>query len=157
MKEQRINEPKDLSEHDELVQEYNSLVANIELQVVNLLSSRSVVTEANEGEQPDSVIIAPPGFRWRFSEDDRILQCGVKFEVRAIAPTDYGPLAVDVIVEYVLLYGLSNGDGTPTDQVAEKFAERNAVFNAWPFFREFAHSQVSRMGLPQIVIPLYRL
>ena len=36
------------------------------------------------------------------------------------------------------------------------FAETNGVFNAWPYWREFAQSMAARMGIPRLVIPVFR-
>jgi len=36
------------------------------------------------------------------------------------------------------------------------FAQVNLPVNTWPYFREFVHSTVSRMGLPPVVLPLVK-
>lgn len=38
-----------------------------------------------------------------------------------------------------------------------EFGNVNAVFNAWPYWREFIQSSISRMGLPPVVLPVFRL
>ena len=37
------------------------------------------------------------------------------------------------------------------------FANVNARFNAWPYFREIVQSSVARMGLPPVVLPVFRV
>ena len=54
--------------------------------------------------------------------------------------------------EYVLLH-----DYKPSDAEIEAFRRGNAVFNCWSFFREYAFSSVTRMGLPPPPIPFLRL
>jgi hypothetical protein len=44
-----------------------------------------------------------------------------------------------------------------TDEELSAFARVNGVFNAWPYFREFVHASVARMGLPSVIVPIYRL
>lgn len=39
----------------------------------------------------------------------------------------------------------------------EEFARTNALFNAWPYFREFVQNTFSRMSVPAIVLPLLRI
>jgi preprotein translocase subunit SecB len=39
----------------------------------------------------------------------------------------------------------------------EAFAGLNGMFNAWPYWREFIQAMTSRMGLPPLVLPVYRL
>lgn len=41
--------------------------------------------------------------------------------------------------------------------VLTEFAEINGIFNAWPYFREFVHAALARMGLPPFILPVYRL
>jgi preprotein translocase subunit SecB len=36
------------------------------------------------------------------------------------------------------------------------FVQVNLPVNTWPYFREFVHSTVSRMGLPPVVLPLVK-
>lgn len=43
------------------------------------------------------------------------------------------------------------------DEELEAFAATNGVFNSWPYFREFVHSCSSRMSLPPILLPLFRV
>lgn len=38
-----------------------------------------------------------------------------------------------------------------------EFGNVNAVFNAWPYWREFVQSSIGRMGLPPVVLPVFRL
>jgi hypothetical protein len=37
------------------------------------------------------------------------------------------------------------------------FAKTNAIFNAWPYWREFIQSTFARMDLPQPVLGVYRI
>lgn len=62
--------------------------------------------------------------------------------------------------KYVLLYSFNVIGGPPPEEKAaffKAFADINAVFNAWPFFRELVHSTLGRMGLQPIALPVYRV
>ena len=39
----------------------------------------------------------------------------------------------------------------------QEFAEVNGVFNVWPYCREFIQTTTARMGLPPVVLPLFRV
>ena len=45
----------------------------------------------------------------------------------------------------------------PTPEEIEAFAQSNAVFNCWPYFRELAQSALARMNYPPLSIPFLRL
>jgi hypothetical protein len=48
-------------------------------------------------------------------------------------------------------------DFVPSPEHVKAFREGNAVFNVWPFFREYLHSQMQRMGLPPLTAPFLRI
>ncbi len=45
----------------------------------------------------------------------------------------------------------------PTDEQVASFQTGNAVFNCWPYFREFLQSNLQKMGYPISQLPLLRL
>lgn len=64
------------------------------------------------------------------------------------------PVAVNVSFE--LSYRVPESMSVSDEELME-FARVNGVFNAWPYFREFVHAALSRMGLPPVIIPVFRL
>jgi hypothetical protein len=46
---------------------------------------------------------------------------------------------------------------TPSEKQIESFRSANAVFNCWPFFREFVQTSVTRMHFPPPPVPFLRL
>jgi hypothetical protein len=46
---------------------------------------------------------------------------------------------------------------TPTEPQIEAFRVANAVFNCWPYFREYVQSSVVRMSFPPPPIPFLRI
>ena len=57
--------------------------------------------------------------------------------------------------EYVLVYSLKNR-GKLTSADLETFCEMNAVYNAWPYWREFVQTTLNRMELPTFTLPLLK-
>lgn len=45
----------------------------------------------------------------------------------------------------------------PDRRTVKAFKDGNAVFNCWPYFREYVQSTVTRMNLPPLTLPLLRL
>jgi hypothetical protein len=45
----------------------------------------------------------------------------------------------------------------PTPRTVRAFKDGNAIFNCWPYFREFVQNAVTRMNLPPLTLPLLRL
>lgn len=83
------------------------------------------------------------------------LYCGIRFELVIANAQDQS--VVDLKAEYAAFYRLPDGYQMPSDEVGLWFASQNGVYNAWPFLRELSHSLISRMGLPPLALPLFRL
>ena len=130
----------------ELLAEYNDLVDAIQLRSVALHSCEMQVGETDE----PTTLLKPPGYRHQRTEDDAVY-CGVKLEVVVVEESGVG---LSIVAEYALFYGT---ESEPSDEALELFASRNAIFNAWPFFRELANSLASRSGLGGFVLPLLSL
>ena len=45
----------------------------------------------------------------------------------------------------------------PTEREIEAFRSANAIFNCWPYFREYIQGTTIKMGLPALVIPFLRI
>ncbi len=60
-----------------------------------------------------------------------------------------------VEAKFLLAYVVRDLDDL-TDAHCEAFADLNALFNVWPYWREYVQSITTRMGLPGLVLPVYR-
>jgi len=61
------------------------------------------------------------------------------------------PLHVDVA--FALTYSLQSLDEIDEEKI-DAFGKMNAVYNAWPYVREFVQSTLVRMGLPALTLPV---
>jgi preprotein translocase subunit SecB len=77
----------------------------------------------------------------------------VHFGLDAVDKSDK-PLA-KIQADMLLLYRIENFEDL-TDDHLKHFADKNAVFNAWPYWREFVQSATARMQLPTLTLPTYR-
>ncbi len=57
---------------------------------------------------------------------------------------------------FALTYTIENFEGL-TDKGFKQFADLNGIYNAWPYWREFMQNTISRLGLPPLVIPVFRI
>jgi hypothetical protein len=55
-------------------------------------------------------------------------------------------------VDYVLREGFEI-----TPEHVKAFRDGNAIFNSWPYFREYLQNNLQRMGLPPLTAPFLRL
>ncbi len=57
---------------------------------------------------------------------------------------------------FLLLYSIKSMEGLD-DGAFCSFAELNGAYNAWPYWREFVQSITSRMELPTLTVPVFRI
>ena len=57
---------------------------------------------------------------------------------------------------FLAIYAVKNLDGL-TDAHFDEFGKMNGVYNTWPYWREFVQNIISRMGLPRLILPAFRL
>ena len=65
-------------------------------------------------------------------------------------------VAVNVSATFLLAYHAENREHL-SEAHFHRFGEINGVYNAWPYWREFVQNTIVRMGLPPLVIPVYRI
>ncbi len=135
---------------------FRELVQHVQLRDVFLRETRAALdavsdqAETGKGE----LVIRPTQTRAQIG-DKALLYCGVRFEITAEDSPEF-PFCVTVFAEYGLFYDIPQAL-VVNKATASVFARRNAVFNAWPFFRELVHSTAGRMGAPSLVMPTFRL
>ena len=61
----------------------------------------------------------------------------------------------EINVDFLIVYSISNLNGL-TQEHYDSFANYNAVYNAWPYLREFVQNITSKMQMPTLTIPVYR-
>lgn len=65
-------------------------------------------------------------------------------------------LLVRIEARFALTYTLASQENL-SEENYEAFGQRNGVYNAWPYWREFVQSTTVRMGLPALTLPVYRV
>jgi hypothetical protein len=61
-------------------------------------------------------------------------------------------IAATILAEYQLAEGF-----VPSPEEQNAFLAANAVFNCWPYWREFVQSTAGRMSLPPLTLPFFRV
>jgi len=63
-----------------------------------------------------------------------------------------------IIIEatFLLVYEIDDFEGL-NKAAFEQFANLNGIYNAWPYWRELVQNTISRMELPPLTIPVFRI
>lgn len=132
---------------------------NCEMAAVRLRKSR--LTSSVPEELPEGRL------RSRFSHKAKTLPSASKAVLRFeidFRMTGYlgdeGQGADDAVLSvecsFEVTYACADGF-SPQDEAVRAFREGNAIFNCWPYFREYLQSSLLRMGYPPFAAPFLRL
>jgi len=86
------------------------------------------------------------------SEENNFFPFGIKFTVKAV-DNESDLTAFQIDVEFVVVYRTKKETIDPNDESIEAFGLTSAVFNAWPYAREFVQNTLARMKLQQFTMP----
>ncbi len=67
-----------------------------------------------------------------------------------------GEAVVTISCVVQLTYGCPN-IAEHSDAALQDFAQRNGIYNAYPYWREFVQNSIARLGLPTLVLPSVHL
>jgi len=141
--------------------------------IVRVRVSRAKVSARSIDDRPDARIGVGFGFKSKeLPGPDRILRLEILFRVKGteiaedgdnsgqttgdLAPAREPEQVLAIECAFEVDYALQ-GDFQPSPDQVKAFREGNAVFNVWPFFREYVHNQMQRMGLPPLTAPFLRI
>jgi hypothetical protein len=74
----------------------------------------------------------------------KAVQTDEEFEKSLVAQ-----ITADIAVDYIF-----NGDIFPGPDELQHWGQVNVLIHAWPYWREFCHNMLLRMGLPITLIPM---
>jgi hypothetical protein len=92
--------------------------------------------------------------------EENTLRSAMTAEFRAPSPLSVNDAEkqkqVQVGARIEVKYGLSPDRDKDSYEAINTFARMNGVQTAWPFFREYLHSSLLRLGLPSFDLPLLK-
>jgi hypothetical protein len=133
------------------------IVSVVAIEEVRLCESHSrswvqpsdVVEDVTISASRDAVVAKEPG-------DDGTFRIEVTFKIEVLSAGDDEKPQAEVRATFELSYRIPSDESFSADALAA-FARTNAVFNAWPYWREFVQATLARMLMPALTIPLFRL
>ena len=102
------------------------------------------------------------------SEGAMIRSCtfATRFEFRYIKPAEDGLirpeaeeeayLAAEITADIAINYLISVPE-LPSEEELQKWGTSNVLLHAWPYWREYCHNAMMRMGLPVSIMPLLQV
>jgi hypothetical protein len=131
----------------------NSAINAVRLAAASLWCSPSDKFMA--GVAAESEVSFRPG-EFRLVERSLVLGVDFKFIARVSGETPKPQNLIKISCVLEAVYSLRPGFDPSDDQI-KAFQSGNAVFNCWPYFREFIQNSVVRMHMPPPPVPFLRL
>jgi len=117
-------------------------------QVGGRISCQELTPKDGSGKTLRSCVFIPHfDFRYFRKSDKEIPESEVGNEAEVVAE-----LSADIAVDYIV-----NLPENPPEDLLAKWGSSNVLLHAWPYWREFCHSTLSRMNLPVTLMPLIDL
>lgn len=133
-------------------------VANrVELKSVKLLNCNcKQAPNCPEGEKD---VVDKRTSQFEVNKEEKIIGVFIKFFLNAFGKgveqkNENSFLRIEAT--FLLLYSITSIEDLD-DRAFSSFAELNGVYNAWPYWREFVQNITSRMQLPTLTIPVFRI
>lgn len=90
------------------------------------------------------------------SGDSGLVLIKVDFGLDVRRGNDEGKLQIEIHGTFELSYRIPGDERFSNEELAE-FGRVNAVFNAWPYWREYVQASLARMSMPILTIPVFRV
>ena len=88
--------------------------------------------------------------------DDRSLRIETAFTLEVRSADDDETLQAEIRGTFELAYLILDDESFSSDEL-EGFGDVNAVFNAWPYWRELVQASLARMSMPPLTVPVFRV
>jgi hypothetical protein len=131
--------------------------ANLAIVRVRLLEVHGATSNRAFSELPAEVQAEIALTEPRVTTKNNLVSIVTEFSYSLKSGTPESPTPVaDVRALTELLYSQKPESDLSPDELAA-FATVNAPFNAWPYWRELTQSILTRLGLPALPLPLFRI
>ncbi len=141
-----------------LMIELNKLISRMEINNVMLKSSKvEVLAHPLMITTNNSIIAIEEKVGWQLTDKKNILMCDVDrtLVVELDMENNQKLEAVTIQINFRIQY-VVNGEDVIDENILKIFCETNAVYNSYPYFREYVHSTSVRIGIEPVVLPFLK-
>jgi hypothetical protein len=144
----------------EVVRSAGKVAAAVELRNILLVEGRATLAAQfveNNCQFPRKGWSVRVGHRGKFAiHKKNTLRTTLQFTFTATEKGSKGKPLLVISATFIAEYEMAQGFNPSTDDL-DAFVNANAVFNCWPYWREYVHSTAARMNLPPITLPFFRV
>lgn len=125
------------------------------VQIEDIHLNHSTVRREFESDEPPPVVEFGFNAETNLDRETQRISARVLFSFDSYFEGDDRPESppLHIDVGFALTYSLQSLDDIDDEKI-DAFGKMNAVYNAWPYVREFVQSTLLRMGLPALTLPV---
>jgi hypothetical protein len=144
----------------EIVKSAGRVAAGVELRNIFLLEGKGALAPqfVEDGcKFPKKGWSVAVGHHGKFTVHKKnTLRTTLQFTFTATEKGTKGRPLLVIAATFIAEYEMAEGFSPSTDDL-NAFVKANAVFNCWPYWREYVHSTTARMYLPPLTLPFFRV
>jgi preprotein translocase subunit SecB len=128
----------------------------VQISDVRILKSSTEFSTIRDIDDLDLVLTSKVRVEHSVNEDKTQIMVRPSFSLRGTSSAELGTeTLLSISCQFLLVYDVTTVADIP-DANLQAFAQLNGVYNSWPYWREYVQNMVGRMGLPRLVIPVFR-
>jgi len=108
-----------------------------------------IADSINVKTSTEAAVVKEPG-------DNSSLRVETTFTMEVRSASDEEKLQAEIRGRFELSYEVPGNESFSPEEL-EGFGHVNAVFNAWPYWRELVQTSLARMAMPPLTVPVFRL
>ncbi len=136
------------TEKRQTYREYNNFVSQIEINEIRIVSAR--LDNLDCSYLPYSLAVSWRTKAWYEKKEEKF-DAFHRYNV-TISDKETKEVKAKLSVTFCVTY---SSKLPINDEIFDIFAKRNLILNTWPYFREFTHNIIGRMGWPPLIAPTY--
>jgi hypothetical protein len=144
----------------DIVKSAGKVAAAVELRNILLVEGKAALAAqfVEKGCQfPQKGWSVQVGHRGKFAiQKKKTLRTTLQFTFTATEKGSKSKPLLVIAATFVAEYEMAEGFNPLTEDL-NAFVNANAVFNCWPYWREYVHSTAARMNLPPLTLPFFRV
>lgn len=139
-----------------LAEKLSQAISKLEVNNVFLSKAEVSISKHPGVIKPDNTAVDfSEGTSWNISKNGDLLLCSVQRTLRGLSEEGEGVDPKEVLhfdVTFIVQYIVNDPERTIDKHTFEVFSKTNAVYNSYPYFREYIHSTCARMGIAPIIL-----
>jgi len=125
------------------------------VQIKHVVLAEAAASRKARQKGPPADLTLNVNVKTEANRKEHLIEVLPRFTLVAMDQGENGGEQLRIEALFVLQYEVSSFEGLRRPNI-DAFGELNGLYNVWPYWREYVQSTTVRMGLPPLIIPVFR-